>query len=79
MNIIKHGDPKKAEAEKRRKDTKRFRCPTCGALWDASISKKECRVVMQDYNDDRWVSDCPEEYCDGIGKEVVMREMPERT
>lgn len=78
MNIIKHGDPKKVEAEKRRKDTKRFRCPMCGALWDASISKKECRITMQDYNDDRWVSDCPEEYCDGIGEEVVMREMPER-
>ena len=69
MTIIKHGDPKKAEAEKRRKDTKRFRCPICGALWDASISKKECRIRLQDLNDDRWVSDCPEEYCDGIGKE----------
>ncbi|MBR5299032.1 MAG: hypothetical protein IKU36_02145 [Bacteroidales bacterium] len=78
MNIIKHGDPKKAEAEKRRKDIKRFRCPTCGALWDASISKKECRIRVQDYNDDRWTSDCPEEYCDGFGEEVVMREMPER-
>ena len=69
MTIIKHGDLKKAEAEKRKKDTKRFRCPICGALWDASISKKECRIRVQDLNDDRWVSDCPEEFCDGIGEE----------
>ena len=70
MNIIEHGDPKKVEAEKRRKDTKRFRCPMCGALWDASISKKECRVTI-DYGiySDHWVSDCPEKYCDGIGEE----------
>lgn len=69
MNIIEHGDYKKAVAKRRRKDFRRFRCQICGALWDASISKKECRIVTQDYNDDHWVSDCPEEYCDGIGKE----------
>ena len=54
MNIIEHGDYKKACAEKQKKDTKRFRCPICGALWEASISKKECRIAIQEYNDDRW-------------------------
>ena len=69
MNIIEHGDYKKACAEKRKKDIKRFRCPICGALWEASISKKECRIAIQDSNDDRWISDCPEEWCEGSGKE----------
>lgn len=75
MNVIKHGDPKKVEETKRKKDLKRFRCHTCGALWDASISKNECRFATYG---DCWISDCPEEYCDGTGKEEKQREIPTR-
>lgn len=72
MNIIKQGGPAKLEAERRKKDIKTFRCPLCGCEWEASFKNKEFRWIRCGYNDEEVVSDCPMEYCDGIGKEVTV-------
>lgn len=77
IEILKKADPKKiAQYERLHDKRKHYRCERCGAEWRCEYGDNKFGSI-QDYNGD------PDILCQCCGaptvKEVVMREMPERS